>query len=281
MDAGLSALMPKKERKQNGKARYMMIDLDDIMTNRLNEMPIVQIEELSDAIDRDGLYSPLEVYPNGDGTYTLIGGERRYTALRALYDHGRLDNPEVQCSVRPKPADEYEELLQMCDSNIVREDEKSAKLGHVRMLMRAIELASASQKQEWKNETIAYFANLDPRKIGTREMIAFRMQCSPSTVQKYINAIHGDGKEKTEQKVAEEKGMEEKDAERDRLKVFMSRRKDLFERSAGKMSKVLGVKCSYRNGKFIISPSQESCQAFAADYNALVRQFEAMGSADE
>lgn len=39
MDAGLSALMPKKERKQNGKARYMMIDLDDIMTNRLNEMP--------------------------------------------------------------------------------------------------------------------------------------------------------------------------------------------------------------------------------------------------
>ena len=55
MDAGLSALMPKKERKQNGKARYMMIDLDDIMTNRLNEMPIVQIEELSDAIDRDGL----------------------------------------------------------------------------------------------------------------------------------------------------------------------------------------------------------------------------------
>lgn len=282
MDAGLSALMPKKEKKQNGKARYMMIDIEDIKTNSLNAMPIVQIEELSEAISRDGLYSPLEVYPNGDGTYTLIGGERRYTALRSLYDAGRLENPEVQCSVREKPTNEYEELLQMCDSNIVREDEKGAKLGHVRMLMKAIELADASQKQQWKSETTAYFKNLNPGKIGTREMIAFRMQCSPSTVQKYINSIHEAEKETPDKKGNEKDGMkDEKDAEKERLKKFLSGKKELFERNAEKMSEALGVKCSYRNGKFIISPSQENCESFAADYNALVHRFETMDKTDE
>ncbi len=61
------------------------IPYEKIIPSKLNDFPVNDIEELTESLRLFGLLQPLVVKPNGDGTYLLLGGERRYTAI----GHGR------------------------------------------------------------------------------------------------------------------------------------------------------------------------------------------------
>lgn len=52
-----------------------------IIPSKLNDFPVNDIEELTESLRLFGLLQPLVVKPDVDGTYLLLGGERRYTAI--------------------------------------------------------------------------------------------------------------------------------------------------------------------------------------------------------
>ena len=57
------------------------IPYEKIIPSKLNDFPVNDIEELTESLRLFGLLQPLVVKPDGDGTYLLLGGERRYTAI--------------------------------------------------------------------------------------------------------------------------------------------------------------------------------------------------------
>ena len=74
-----------------------------------------KLEDLKRSIKRRALLAPIVVKENGDGTYTLIAGERRLIASK------ELGLKEVPVIVR-KLADEDSVLIEMGIENIQRED---------------------------------------------------------------------------------------------------------------------------------------------------------------
>ncbi len=98
----------------------MKIPLARIKTNpnqprkRFNED---SIRELAQSIKENGLVQPITVEDNGDGSYTLVGGERR---LRATYS---LGDTEIEAFVREKSNHGGRELLiGALVENVQRED---------------------------------------------------------------------------------------------------------------------------------------------------------------
>jgi ParB family chromosome partitioning protein len=75
------------------------------------------LAELAESIRANGLIQPIVVEDNGDGTYTLVGGERR---LRA---HQLLGESSIQAEIRARSNHGGRELLIMgLVENIQRED---------------------------------------------------------------------------------------------------------------------------------------------------------------
>lgn len=74
----------KKEKEET--FRIERISIDRIIPNQKNEYSIQGIEELKFSILHNGLKQNLEVTDNGNGTYSLLSGERRYTALKGLVE---------------------------------------------------------------------------------------------------------------------------------------------------------------------------------------------------
>ncbi len=83
---GLSNDETAKEKGQS--FRIERLSIDSIIPNIKNEYSIEGIEELKFSILHNGLKQNLEVKDNGNGTYSLLSGERRYTALKGLVDDG-------------------------------------------------------------------------------------------------------------------------------------------------------------------------------------------------
>lgn len=79
--------------------RIEKIPYNKIVTNTKNKYSIEKIEELEFSILHNGLKQNLEVKDNGDGTYTLISGERRYTALGNLISKGHNDFELIPCLI--------------------------------------------------------------------------------------------------------------------------------------------------------------------------------------
>jgi len=68
-----------------GKA--MEIEISKILKNPKQprfEVECDDIDELASSVDKHGMLQPIVVSENGDGTYTLIGGERRVLAATRL-----------------------------------------------------------------------------------------------------------------------------------------------------------------------------------------------------
>lgn len=76
------------EKKKDDAFRIERISIDRIIPNNKNEYSIEGIEELKFSILHNGLKQNLEVTNNGNGTYSLLSGERRYTALKGLVEDG-------------------------------------------------------------------------------------------------------------------------------------------------------------------------------------------------
>lgn len=86
-----------KEKEQT--FRIEKLSIDSIIPNKKNEYSVQGIEELKFSILHNGLKQNLEVKDNGNGTYSLISGERRYTALKSLFDEGNEQFGLVPCLI--------------------------------------------------------------------------------------------------------------------------------------------------------------------------------------
>lgn len=94
---GLSNDEISKEKEQS--FRIEKIDINNIIPNIKNKYSIQGIEELKFSILHNGLKQNLEVKDNGDGTYSLLSGERRYTALKELIEEGNDKFRLIPCLI--------------------------------------------------------------------------------------------------------------------------------------------------------------------------------------
>ncbi|EES47810.1 ParB/RepB/Spo0J family partition protein [Clostridium botulinum] len=70
------------------------LDIDSLVPSKNNFYGIREIEELAASIKENGLMHNLVVRDIGNGTYEIISGERRYTALK------KLGYEKVPCQIR-------------------------------------------------------------------------------------------------------------------------------------------------------------------------------------
>lgn len=94
---GLSNDEISKEKEQS--FRIEKIDINNIIPNIKNKYSIQGIEELKFSILHNGLKQNLEVKDNGNGTYSLLSGERRYTALKELIEEGNDKFRLIPCLI--------------------------------------------------------------------------------------------------------------------------------------------------------------------------------------
>ncbi len=81
---GLGALIPEDAEQELG-ASFQELPLDSIVPNPFQpreEFDEAGIGSLADSIEQVGVLQPILVRPDGDGTYQLIAGERRWRASR-------------------------------------------------------------------------------------------------------------------------------------------------------------------------------------------------------
>ncbi len=72
------------------KMNIVNIEREKINKNPKNKYKIGEIDTLAESIKIYGIVNPLNVRRNSDGTYTLLGGERRITAIDKL-----IEDPNV------------------------------------------------------------------------------------------------------------------------------------------------------------------------------------------
>ena len=118
IEAGLSS-QPVNQKLE--KTNILKIDIDDIHPNELNIMSTEDIDELAESIKKDGLINPLKVYKNNDGSYELLGGHRRWLAIKNIVDEDDDFDPEVNCIVLSRPDDKLREQMQIIQDNAQRD----------------------------------------------------------------------------------------------------------------------------------------------------------------
>lgn len=152
--------------------RSELIMIDDLQVNELNDYPITEIEALAEEIRTFGLINPLNVKPtNGAGKkYTIISGERRYTAIKLLLSEGDTSFEKgIPCWIDTKIEDELEERIKLILANTQREmsDEFKRK--------KTIELYDLYQA--WANKT--------GKKINIGKLVAQNLGISDRQVMRY------------------------------------------------------------------------------------------------
>lgn len=154
--AGFSVIDVLNQKSKEGieekpKARFRTKDIDiyNIYANEDNISDQNGIDEKAAEIKLLGLLQPLEVMyePNQNGEeYKLIGGERRWRALKKLVEEENLQEfREATCHIR-KPRNKNEEVIEICISNSYRRVSTEKELERIQMLMDA--LADAKTKGE-------------------------------------------------------------------------------------------------------------------------------------
>lgn len=92
-DAGVKVDTGKREQIE-------YIDIDKIVPDPENFYELSDIDALAENISLFGLRQPLRVREQTDGTYMIVSGHRRYTALKKnIAEDGREDLREVPCIV--------------------------------------------------------------------------------------------------------------------------------------------------------------------------------------
>lgn len=224
----MSALtsMLAQDEKINKRPTYRSIDIDEIEVNRNNIARICDIDELAESIRLYGLMKPLEVYETDEGSYRLLGGERRYTALKKLVDMGEDIDTDVPCLVYRRPDRTSVEKLQLILSNAQREETEEDRISTVKMLLEILDEDKDLHVEGRKRDWIAQF-------IGK----------SPRTVQKYINIATGKEKPEPEEKPRGESSPkpEEGDLQDEKLQQIEEAFSSAFSANAKAKKKKKGV----------------------------------------
>lgn len=150
------------------------IEIDKIIPNPNNFYELNGIKELSENIKEFGLNQNLEVveiHDNGEKKYRLIGGHRRYEAIKLLINDGDDRFKKVPCKVN-RSLDEIEEQLRLIKSNSdTRELTPQEKREQMKQL---IELYKKKQL-------------LTGEKINIKKEVAAASGTYPKTVERYDN----------------------------------------------------------------------------------------------
>ena len=135
------------EEKPKARFRTKDIDIYNIYANEDNISDQNGIDEKAAEIKLLGLLQPLEVMyePNQNGEeYKLIGGERRWRALKKLVEEEDLQEfREVTCQIR-KPRSKNEEIIELCISNSYRKATPEKELERIKLLTDALKDAKAA-----------------------------------------------------------------------------------------------------------------------------------------
>lgn len=224
----MSALtsMLAQDEKINKRPTYRSIDIDEIEVNKNNIARICDIDELAESIRLYGLMKPLEVYETDEGSYRLLGGERRYTALKKLVDSDSDLDTDVPCLVYRRPDRTSVEKLQLILSNAQREETEEDRISTVKMLLEILDDDKDLHVEGRKRDWIAQF-------IGK----------SPRTVQKYINIATGKEKPAPEEKPRGESSpkTEEGDLQDEKLQQIEEAFSSAFSANAKAKKKKKGV----------------------------------------
>lgn len=84
---GLDALLQTEAIQTNGSSNLQEVRMDDIQPNPnqpRREFDDDSLQELANSIRRLGLVQPITLRDMGDGTYTIIAGERRWRASQRV-----------------------------------------------------------------------------------------------------------------------------------------------------------------------------------------------------
>jgi len=135
------------EEKPKARFRTKDIDIYNIYANEDNISDQNGIDEKAAEIKLLGLLQPLEVMyePNQNGEeYKLIGGERRWRALKKLVEEEDLQEfREATCQIR-KPRSKNEEIIELCISNSYRKATPEKELERIKLLTDALKDAKAA-----------------------------------------------------------------------------------------------------------------------------------------
>lgn len=158
------ASVQEKEEKSRGTSESFvsstfieMIHRDKIIRSNQNFFDKEGIEELASLIKAFGLEQNLLVEDNGDGTYKLLGGERRHRATELI--HSETGEYEyLPCKVEQNTiVDETDELIRIICSNTYRQFTDAQKFEIFTKLKEATEKKLSSD--EIGNKKV-YYAKL-------------------------------------------------------------------------------------------------------------------------
>lgn len=155
------------EAKNNFKVEY--IDIKDIKRNEKNFYEIVNVDELAEDIKMNGLNHNLVVRKLENGTYELISGERRYTALNKLVQEGNNLFALVPCKVIEANDIDAEIIL-------IQANAQTRELSDLEKLEQVKRLTELYKTKKANGEKI-------PGKV--RELIANDLKLSSTQVSRY------------------------------------------------------------------------------------------------
>ena len=157
------------EAKEGFKIQYL--DINKIHRSEKNFYEIIDIDDLAEDIKINGLNHNLVVRPTENGTYELISGERRYTALSKLVNEGNKQFASVPCKIVELNDLDAEIVLIQANAQ-TRELSESEKLKQVQRLSELYKAKKANGEKVGKiREVIANDLKLSPTQVGRYERI--------------------------------------------------------------------------------------------------------------
>lgn len=158
--------------------RYKEVYIGYIIPSRFNTYPMVEISTLAENILETGLMHPISLLKINDHHYEILSGERRYRAMKMLYEEGHDEYETIKAMVRIVDMDDIEKKRMIRRGNATRPD------------------LSVQQKIDIVKDSLADYTRSKERKevsTGTlkRDWIAMDTGFSKSSVQSYLNIIEG------------------------------------------------------------------------------------------
>ena len=212
-DGLLNAASKELKTTKLGKD-ILYLQREQIVRNEANFYSLGDIESLADSIGISGLDQPLIVTDSGNGTYRLLGGERRLKAIDLLIETGRLPEdvyipcvPKGLSEVKLPVEDELKELYAIITTNREQRDYTDADtLAEIRNLRK---LYDRLRELGVDNIDLGFDENGEPRqkKIKgekTRDLIAQDMHLSAGTIARF-DKVDNQGSDKLIQAVEENK----------------------------------------------------------------------------
>lgn len=157
------------EAKESFKIQYL--DINKIHRSEKNFYEIIDIDDLAEDIKINGLNHNLVVRPCNDGTYELISGERRFTALSKLVLEGHKQFINIPCKVVELNDIDAEIVLIQANAQ-TRELSESEKLKQVNRLQELYKTKKANGEPVGRiRDAIAKDLNLSTTQVGRYERI--------------------------------------------------------------------------------------------------------------